>query len=114
MTREELEFVVRVQHATIGILLDQLDKAQRQAAEVARDEWENGRLDAYREHAEWGRRLRELIRAGADHSTPYAQRRAAELEWAKPRIGDFTGRLSPAEYFGTEPPQLRSLERRAA
>lgn len=114
LTREQLEFVVKVQHDTIGILMDQLAEAQRKVAEVARDEWENGRLDAHREHAEWGSHLRELIRAGADHLTPYAQRRAAELEWAKPRAGDYTGRLSPAEYFGTEPPQLRSLERRAA
>lgn len=109
LTPDELAFIVRVQHDVIVSLLDE-------RAEAARDQWENGRLAAYREHAEWGKHLRELIRAGADHSTTYAQRRAAEIEWAKPKPGDYTGRLSAAEYFGGDdtPEQVTAMERRAA
>lgn len=114
LTPDELLFIVRVQHEAIGILLDQLAEAQSRIGEVARDEWENGRLAAYREAAEWGAHLRELIRASADHLTPYTERRARERQWARPKAGDYTGRLSAAEYFGTDAPAPAVERLRAA
>jgi hypothetical protein len=113
LTREQLEFVAKVQHNTISILLDQLAEAQRQLAEVARDEWENGRLAAHREHAEWFALVSRLVRQRAGEPS-HAERAAAERERVKPREGDFMGRLSREQYFGTDAPRLAAMERRAA
>lgn len=127
LTPDELLFIVRVQHDTIVSLLDQLADTQRRVTEAYQDgrtdgEWggvmrgaELAERDMY-EH--WASIVRD-VRAHIGRPS-FAERRAAELEWAKPRPGDYTGRLGETEYLGTAAeqhdglPQLPSLERRAA
>lgn len=126
LTPDELLFIVRVQHDTIVSLLDQIAGTQRRITEAYQDGcadggW-TGRMagaeEAEQDMAEhWGAVVRDA-RARIGRPT-FAERRAAELERAKPRPGDFTGRLSPAEYFGTgdsqqKPQNITALERRAA
>lgn len=62
--------------------------------------------------AHWAE-LSRRIRADAVRWTPYAERRRAELERAKPKPGDYTGQLTSEEYFGTPNPPA-ALERHAA
>ncbi len=64
------------------------------------DGYAAGLAAAETEIAEQWAEISRRIRADANRSTPYAERRAREREWAKPRPGDFTGRLTAAEYFG--------------
>lgn len=72
--------------------------------------YELGRADghaaAHAEIAESWAELARMIRADANRWSPYAQRRACELERAKPRPGDFTGRLSASEYFRAAGPGI--------
>lgn len=79
-----------------------LNEAEQYAIGFA-EGFEAGYAAAHAEVAGWWAQLAARIRADAHRWSPYAERRRRELEWAKPKPGDFTGRLSPAEYFtGTE------------
>lgn len=127
LTPDELLFVVRVQHDTIVQLLNQVADARHQTDEAcqlatAYGEFEGrmaGAEEMAREMADWFAPVARLVRQRAGHPS-YAERAAAEAEWIKPKPGDYTGQLTAAEYFGTdteqhdEPPQLPTLERRAA
>lgn len=65
----------------------------------------DGREAGYREaHEEMAAHFALVSRSVRQHAghPSFAERAAAEGEWARPRAGDFTGRLSPSEYFGTE------------
>lgn len=54
---------------------------------------------AYEEIEEHWAMVARNIRAHVGRPS-YSERRRRELEWARPKVGDFTGRLTPAEYFG--------------
>jgi hypothetical protein len=74
-----------------------------------------GAEQAEREMAEaWARVADQVRETASPRSRTFAGRRAAEIEAAKPRPGDYTGQLSEAEYFGASAAQGQSLERRAA
>lgn len=88
-----------------GKLICQQDNTDLDRAYTYRDAWEA--CERHRDEDDTARLVpivRE-IREWAPRWKPYAEKRARELEWAKPRPGDYTGRLSPAEYFGTDAPQ---------
>lgn len=67
--------------------------------------FEAGYAAAHADMAAWFAPVSRLIRQRAGHLS-YAERAAAEAEWIKPKPGDFTGRLSPAEYFGADAPAI--------
>ena len=96
-----------------------LNEAEQHAIGFA-EGFEAGYAAAHAEVAGWWALLAQKIRADANRSTPYAERRRRELEWAKPRLGDYTGQLTAAEYFGADPAQqdtslqVTAMERRAA
>lgn len=108
LTLDELLFIVHVQHDTIMSLLEQVADTRRQVTEA----YHYGRTDgewtgqmrgaelAERDMAEhWASIVRD-VRAQIGQPS-FAERRTRELEWVKPRPGDYTGRLSAVEYFGT-------------
>jgi len=87
------------------------DQIRREGYEAGfADGKEAGAVEAEREMDQSWKQLARRIRGDVDRCS-FATRRAAELEWTKPRQGDFTGRLTPDEYFGTDAPPT---ERRAA
>lgn len=96
-----------------------LNEAEQHAIGYA-EGFEAGYAAAHAEVAEWWGQLARKIRGAANNWTPYAERRRRELEWAKPRRGDYTGQLTPAEYFGADDAQqdasqqVTAMERRAA
>lgn len=117
MTPEQFAELVRQ-------LLEELVTVPRRITEAYRDGMAEGIEIGKRIGAEQaGRSMFEHwamvarnIRAHAGQPT-YSERRAAELEWVKPKPGDYTGRLTAEEYFGTSPSSPDtdvSLERRAA
>jgi len=66
------------------------------------DGYEAGYAAAHEEMAAWWAHLATTVRSGANRPS-HAGRRERELERAKPRPGDFTGRLEPQEYFADAP-----------
>lgn len=110
LSRDQLERIIRAQQDTIAALTDQLTDTKHRIDEAYRDgfgdgEWAGRLIGAEEAESDMARHWAELsrkVRAGAERWTPYAERRRRELEWAKPRPGDFTGALSEAEYFGSE------------
>jgi len=63
------------------------------------DGYERGYHAAHQEMADWFAPVSRLVRQRAGHPS-YAERAAAEAEWAKPREGDYMGRLTREQYFG--------------
>lgn len=63
------------------------------------DGYERGFRAAEEEMAAHFALVSRSVRQRAGHPS-YAERAAAEREWVKPRPGDYTGRLTEAEYFG--------------
>jgi hypothetical protein len=81
------------------------EQVRREAYEAGfADGVEAGAAQAEREMDQSWKQLARRIRGDADRRS-FAERRAAELARAKPRPGDFTGRLSLAEYFGPDAAQ---------
>jgi flagellar biosynthesis/type III secretory pathway protein FliH len=94
--------------AIISDLIRDLQAAGQRAARAYQEGLAEGvergkRIGAQQEaaemHAHWCQVAR-AVRASAQ-DTPYHERRRRQLEAARPKPGDYTGRLSPEEYFGT-------------